>query len=94
MSVGSSAARLAQNVDRQGRRRIVVVVKRLDENRYQAQLRYAAGGNFLFYGRREYNASKAKRSAEELFGPLEWTDAPERLAASEPGVLQIAYVNL
>ena len=75
-------------------RRIVIVVKRLEEGKYQAQIRTTAGGNHLFYSRREQNTSRAKKAAEELFGPLDWQEPPAALKASEPTVNQVAYVNL
>lgn len=73
--------------------RLVIVVKRLD-NRYQAQIRYAAGSNVEFFGRREQNTSAAKRMAERLFGPLDWQEPPAALKQSEPEVNQLAYLNL
>ncbi len=73
--------------------RIVIVVKFLGEGKYQAQLRTTAGGHAIFYSRRETRTSAAKRAAEEIFGPLDWQEAPEALKRSEPEVNQVAYVN-
>jgi hypothetical protein len=73
--------------------RIVVVLKRV-EGGYQAQLREAAGGNHLFYSRRDSKSSNARKVAEQMFGTLAWQDPPERLTQSEPGVLRVAYLNL
>ncbi len=74
-------------------RRVVIVIKRVGDGQYQAQLRLAAGGNLLFYSRREQKTSTAKRAAEQLFGPLDWMMPPERLQASEPEVSSVAYCN-
>jgi hypothetical protein len=73
--------------------RIVIVIKRVGPGQYQAQLRKAAGGNHLFYSRREDRTSGAKRAAEKLFGPLEWQEPPAALKRSEPEVNQVAYYN-
>lgn len=85
-------------------RRIAIVIQRIETTtlangdivggKYQAQLRQAAGGNLIFFSRRQGKASAAKRDAELLFGPLEWIQAPSELRASEPMVLQIAYINV
>lgn len=74
--------------------RIVVVVKRVGPELYQAQLRHAAGGNLLFFSRRVDRSSAAKREAERLFGTLRWQEPPEPLKQSEPEVAQVAYLNL
>ena len=78
--------------------RIVIVVKRVsqpgsDQPAYQAQLRYAAGSNALFFSRRTQSTSAAKREAERVFGPLRWEEAPDRLKESEPECNQVAYLN-
>lgn len=73
--------------------RIVIAIKRTGEGQYQAQLRASAGGNVLFFSRRQNRASSAKRDAELLFGALEWQEAPELLKRSEPEVSSVAYVN-
>lgn len=73
--------------------RIVVVIVSLGDGKYQAQLRNAAGGNHLFFSRRENRSSAANRVAGQLFGQLQWQDAPEQLRRSEPGALQVAYWN-
>ena len=73
--------------------RIAIVVKSLGEGRYQASLRLDAGGNVLFFSRRQNRASSAKRDAEALFGPLDWLEPPAALRRSEPEVLAIAYWN-
>lgn len=73
--------------------RIVIVIKRLGEGQYQAQLRASAGGNVLFFSRRQNRTSSAKRDAEALFGALEWQAPPAALMASEPEVNQVAYYN-
>ena len=74
--------------------RIVMVLKRVEPGRYQAQLRETAGGNALFYSRRVNRLSAAKREAETLFGPLRWQEPPAALRESEPEVNQVAYLNL
>jgi len=86
--------RLLQNIDANGRRRIVVVMKRLEDGQYQTHIRLNAGGNAIFYSRRCRDGSRAKREAETVFGPLDWEAAPERLRQSEPGINQVAYINL
>ena len=74
--------------------RIIIVVKRLEESRYQAQLRISAAGNHIFFSRREGRASAAKRAAELLFGPLDWKEPSAALRAAEPEINQVAYINV
>ncbi len=74
--------------------RIVLVAKRVERDRYQVQLRPAAGSNFLFFTRRSNRLSGAKRDAEQLFGQLQWQEPPAELRISEPDVNQVAYLNI
>ena len=78
--------RLLQNLDARGRRRVVVVVKRLEDGKYQAHLRLNAGSDPMFFSRREQSSSNAKRAAESMFGKLIWDEVPARLKECEPGV--------
>jgi hypothetical protein len=82
------------NVDDRGRRRVVVVVKRLEDGKHQAQLRQSLGGNAIMFSRRGKGSTEAKREVESLFGKLDWEPAPEKLMQSEPTANQVAYLNL
>jgi hypothetical protein len=74
--------------------RLAIVIKRVDMGRYQAQLRTSAGGNVLFFGRRETKSDSARKMAESVFGSLIWSDPPEKLKISEPEVSKVAYIDI